>query len=129
MDPELHAFLMLYPLNVLNLVQEFKTTNGLHPSSEISLVSFDYFYYTTPAQEANGDDEKDDHEFSYKDFQHLSGSAKITALKEHGLCIRCGQEMHPEGETCPHNTTTCQNCGKKGHISPVCGKPRNQTGQ
>ena len=56
------------------------------------------------------------------DFLHLSGAAKITALKEHGLCIRCGQKMHQDGIPCPHLATQCHRCGTRGHISPVCAK-------
>ena len=61
-------------------------------------------------------------ELSYKDFQQLTGAAKITALKEYGLCVRCGEDMHLEGERCPHYSTKCHNCGSTGHISRVCAK-------
>ena len=89
--------------------------------------------FKTPAKHAKGNGKKSSTEISYKDFQHLTGASKITALIEHGLCVRCGQEMHPDGEKCPHQTTQCHNCGSTGHISPVCSKynpnSRNQAHQ
>ena len=76
MDPESHAFLMLYPLNVLNQVEKFKTKYGLHPFSEITLESLDSltFVVKTPSVETNDNGKKDSTEISYKDFEHLSGT-------------------------------------------------------
>ena len=76
----------------------------------------------TPRQKLKGILKKSANEISYKDFQHLTGAAKITALKEHGFCVRCGEEMHLEGEKCLHQSTKCHNCGCTGHISKVCAK-------
>ena len=127
MDPESHAFLMLYPLNVLNQVEKFKTKYGLHPFSEITLESLDSltFVVKTPSVETNDNGKKDSTEISYKDFEHLSGTAKSTALRDRGLCVRCGEEMHLEGEIFHQITTQCHNYQCTGHISEVCGKSRN----
>ena len=66
MDPEIHAFVSLYPLNVLNQIQKFKTKYGLHPSSEFTLESLDplTFFVKTPAKETNGNGKKDSTEAS-----------------------------------------------------------------
>ena len=56
-----------------------------------------------------------------------TGNAKLTALKQQGKCIRCGRKAHDSGETCPHRSSKCHNCGTIGHISPVCSKPQKQT--
>ena len=52
-------------------------------------------------------------------------NAKLNALKEQGRCIRCGKKAHQSGDICPHRNTQCHNCGVKGHISPVCSKPKS----
>ena len=56
------------------------------------------------------------------DHKSLTGAAKIKFLREHGKCVRCGDDMHPKDEPCPHKKTTCHNCGLLGHISPVCAR-------
>ena len=54
---------------------------------------------------------------------------KLKDLKEKGKCVRCGKKAHPKGEKCPHLTTKCHNCGKTGHISPVCAQPKSNKQQ
>ena len=86
-------------------------------------------HFTPPADQTQGNGKNYSTAKSHKDFQHLTGASKLTALKEHGLCVRCGQEMHPDGAKCPHISTQCHNCHSTGHISRVCGKSRNQAQQ
>ena len=57
-----------------------------------------------------------------QDYQSLTGSAKIKALKDSGKCVRCGKDAHAKDSLCPHLTTTCHKCGSTGHISPVCAR-------
>ena len=100
-----------------------KNYSGLADHDSISRnVSNQTQNFKTPAKQRKGNGEKNATEMSYKDFQHLTGASKITALREHGLCVRCGQEMHPDEEKCPHQSTQCHNCGSTGHISVVCSK-------
>ena len=100
-----------------------KNYSGLADHDSISRnVSNQAQNFKTPAKQTKGNGKKNATEISYKDFQHLNGASKITALREHGLCVRCGQEMHPDGEKCPHQSTQCHNCGSTGHISVVCSK-------
>ena len=62
------------------------------------------------------------HEDIHQAHRSLSGAAKIKFLRENGLCVRCGHDMHPKDTPCPHQMTTCHKCGNIGHISPVCAK-------
>ena len=57
--------------------------------------------------------------------QATGTNAKLNALKQQGKCIRCGKKAHQSGDMCPHRNTQCHNCGIKGHISPVCSKPKS----
>ena len=50
---------------------------------------------------------------------------KLKEMKEKGKCCGCGKKVHEKDEECPHKTTTCHNCGKKGHISPVCAQSKS----
>ena len=59
---------------------------------------------------------------SFPDYQSLTGSAKIKALKDAGLCIRCGRGMHAKGTPCPFQHTQCHRCKTFGHISTVCAR-------
>ena len=38
-------------------------------------------------------------------------------------CFRCGRPYHSPSN-CRFVQATCHNCGKKGHIAPVCSSPR-----
>ena len=68
------------------------------------------------------DDQDEDENGQAQDFRLLSGRAKIKALKESGLCIRCGREMHAKGTPCPFQTTQCHRCKTYGHLSMVCAR-------
>ena len=59
---------------------------------------------------------------SFPDYQSLTGSAKIKALKDSGKCVRCGFDAHAKDSLCPHINTRCHKCGATGHISPVCAR-------
>ena len=41
----------------------------------------------------------------------IVGTAKIEAMKDQGLCIRCTMPRHNSDEKCPHLKTNCHLCG------------------
>lgn len=45
---------------------------------------------------------------------------KLTTSKPPQSCFRCGSERHPKNASCPHQKSTCQYCGKVGHIEAAC---------
>ena len=53
--------------------------------------------------------------------------SKLNRLRQQGKCTGCGRTAHTKGQVCPHKTATCNKCGLKGHIAPVCAQagPKN----
>ena len=43
-------------------------------------------------------------------------------------CVCCGSDAH-EKKDCPSKDTTCDTCGKKGHVDDMCWKKSKKTGQ
>lgn len=61
---------------------------------------------------------------------HLAGSSRVNSMprSKPSACYRCGRTNHTQNN-CRYINATCNSCGKKGHISPVCmssGKPSGQ---
>ena len=52
----------------------------------------------------------------------IVGTAKIEAMKNQGLCIRCTMPRHNSDEKCPHLKTNCHLCGAIGHIQKACSQ-------
>ena len=52
----------------------------------------------------------------------IVGTAKIEAMKDQGLCIRCTMPRHNPDEKCPHLKTDCHLCGAIGHIQKACSQ-------
>ena len=52
----------------------------------------------------------------------IVGTAKIEAMKDQGLCIRCTMPRHNSDEKCPHLKTNCHLCGAIGHIQKACSQ-------
>ena len=52
----------------------------------------------------------------------IVGTAKIEAMKNQGLCIRCTMPRHNSDEKCPHLKTDCHLCGAIGHIQKACSQ-------
>ena len=52
----------------------------------------------------------------------IVGTAKIEAMKDQGLCIRCTMPRHNSDEKCPHLKTDCHLCGAIGHIQKACSQ-------
>ena len=52
----------------------------------------------------------------------IVGTAKIEAMKNQGLCIRCTMPRHDSNEKCPHLKTDCHYCGAIGHIQKACSQ-------
>ena len=52
----------------------------------------------------------------------IVGTAKIEAMKNQGLCIRCTMPRHDSNEKCPHLRTDCHYCGAIGHIQKACSQ-------
>ena len=47
-------------------------------------------------------------------------------LRRESKCFGCGENIHKPSVRCPHKNSVCRNCGKHGHIKPVCGQPKMQ---
>ena len=52
----------------------------------------------------------------------IVGTAKIEAMKNQNLCIRCTMPRHNFDEKCPHLKTNCHLCGAIGHIQKACSQ-------
>ena len=52
----------------------------------------------------------------------IVGTAKIEAMKNQNLCIRCTMPRHNSDEKCPHLKTNCHLCGAIGHIQKACSQ-------
>ena len=78
--------------------------------------------FHNPSTQNPGNGQENPNVDIHRDHRSLTGAAKIKFLREHGKCVRCGDDMHPKDEPCPHKRTTCHNCGLLGHISPVCAR-------
>ena len=61
---------------------------------------------------------------------NYNGKQKLDEMKRLGKCLKCARTRHPDGQSCPHASSSCHTCGKQGHISPACSqKPTSSGGQ
>ena len=94
--------------------QTAKNYSGLHPTHQVNQVVGKRYPNQNRSSNSNFKN-------SYPNPSSSSTvQSKLNSLRQQGKCVGCGKKAHLKGQTCPHKSATCNKCGLKGHIAPVC---------
>ena len=93
-----------------------------HDAMQLRLLSEKALTYTKAVDIARAMEAADAETKSFKATEsavRTFHSRQPRAQERKNPCYRCGRSSHTPAE-CKFRDKTCNSCGKKGHISPVC---------